>query len=858
LRAEVVREQTRASGGQDGTPSQVAFETVRNKYSKLAGPSIRQITIGGAKPSPDSMAWMKLVFGEEKVAESYGISEVGGIADGGKVLDGVEVKLQAWGEFSPDDTPYPRGELLVRTKEVVIGYVGQEATSRNAFDAEGYFRTGDIVEMAPVVADSGLEGQPFQPDMAWAYRLNVVDRKSNMLKLSAGEFVAPAALEQVYAQGCTLVDMIFVHGEMGGVFLTAVIVIDMGAACLWAAESDESTNDLASNSKLRQAVLGQLRDSASSAGLRPFEVPRAVFLTTEPFTIANGLLNPTGKFSRRMAAKHYSTELEAMGGESTGVEEGEEDGAQVFSQERLIRRLGSLVAAALAGQQLAAQSEDTTPLNLLGVDSVGVITLCSRIDHDVSGAFGGVSVQARVLAAPQSDLSLVSLRELIVAQLAPTADSTSANDAIDWAAECSVPESLLQPLSAAESETRSQPAPKGVLITGVTGFLGAAVLQQTLRSAAFEGSSVYCLVRPPRGALGHELESAATQRLQEEMQKQGCWDDSMAVALSAGRLKVMPGDAAADWLGVVGGEQAFHTLGTSVSVIIHMASMVNHAYGYRAMKQVNVDAMNTIVALARIGGAAVQYCSTISVLSDDDASADNAEAKEGSAAAIEAVGGYAQTKWVAEQRLRCAANAGVIGPALILRPGLITPATADGQTPGATNMKDWLTRFVHGAIQVGGYGVLEDETETDGVMYITAVDHAADCVCAFASQLHAGTLPEVSCSTRHLPLTVSMGAREWLQMIARSPHLAAAGHKMRALTQSEWSAAMDSLPESNPLFVFRATHRLGLGGIAGHGHAAATAALAGAVPGSDRLVQPPLPYTQADVDAMVQFVLAHG
>ena len=68
MRAEVVREQTRASGGQDGTPSQVAFGTVRNKYSKLARPSIRQITIGGAKPSPDSMAWMKLVFGEEKVA----------------------------------------------------------------------------------------------------------------------------------------------------------------------------------------------------------------------------------------------------------------------------------------------------------------------------------------------------------------------------------------------------------------------------------------------------------------------------------------------------------------------------------------------------------------------------------------------------------------------------------------------------------------------------------------------------------------------------------------------------------------------------------------------------------------------
>ena len=55
------------------------------------------------------------------MAESYGISEVGGIADDGKLLEGVEVKLEAWGEFSPDDAPHPRGELLVRTREVVSG-----------------------------------------------------------------------------------------------------------------------------------------------------------------------------------------------------------------------------------------------------------------------------------------------------------------------------------------------------------------------------------------------------------------------------------------------------------------------------------------------------------------------------------------------------------------------------------------------------------------------------------------------------------------------------------------------------------------------------------------------------------------
>ena len=119
-------------------------------------------------------------------------------------------------------------------------------------------------------------------------------------------------------------------------------------------------------------------------------------------------------------------------------------------------------------------------------------------------------------------------------------------------------------------------------------------------------------------------------------------------------------------------------------------------------------------------------------------------------------------------------------------------------------------------------------------------------------------LSSVPCVTRHLPLTISMDVSEWLRMIARSPHLSAAGHKMQALAQHECATAMVSRSERNPRLVFRETLSRGLGGIAGHGHSAATAAMAGAVPEIHRLVQPPLPYDRADVDAMVEFVLAHG
>ena len=101
----------------------------------------------------------------------------------------------------------------------------------------------------------------------------MIDRKSNMLKLAAGEFVAPASLEPVYAAHCGLARQVFVHGEMGAAFLVAVVAVDHAAVRAWAAEDGRgaifgacaSIDELVSSAALRQAVLAQLRLSARPA-----------------------------------------------------------------------------------------------------------------------------------------------------------------------------------------------------------------------------------------------------------------------------------------------------------------------------------------------------------------------------------------------------------------------------------------------------------------------------------------------------------------------------------------------------------------------------------------------------------------
>lgn len=68
--------------------------------------------------------------------------------------------------------------------------------SRKNYDEEGYFCTGDIVEYDSV---SG--------------KLNIIDRRKNIVKLAQGEFVAPEYLENIFLQ-CPLVDCIFIYANI--------------------------------------------------------------------------------------------------------------------------------------------------------------------------------------------------------------------------------------------------------------------------------------------------------------------------------------------------------------------------------------------------------------------------------------------------------------------------------------------------------------------------------------------------------------------------------------------------------------------------------------------------------------------
>lgn len=48
--------------------------------------------------------------------------------------------------YTLEDKPFPRGEILVKTPQMITGYYKDVKTTKENF-VEGWFRTGDVGEM---------------------------------------------------------------------------------------------------------------------------------------------------------------------------------------------------------------------------------------------------------------------------------------------------------------------------------------------------------------------------------------------------------------------------------------------------------------------------------------------------------------------------------------------------------------------------------------------------------------------------------------------------------------------------------------------------------------------------------------
>ena len=106
----------------------------------------------------------------------------------GKVLDIDTVKIA-------DPNEAGEGEICVKGPNVMLGYFKDEEATRDAFDEDGYFRTGDYGK--------------FTKDGSLA----ITGRKKNLIILSNGKNVYPEEIESEFISVPGVIDVIVYEGQ---------------------------------------------------------------------------------------------------------------------------------------------------------------------------------------------------------------------------------------------------------------------------------------------------------------------------------------------------------------------------------------------------------------------------------------------------------------------------------------------------------------------------------------------------------------------------------------------------------------------------------------------------------------------
>ncbi|AUX33954.1 MULTISPECIES: thioester reductase domain-containing protein [Sorangium] len=346
----------------------------------------------------------------------------------------------------------------------------------------------------------------------------------------------------------------------------------------------------------------------------------------------------------------------------------------------------------------------------------------------------------------------------------------STASAVDWQAETVLDSTIgfQRPPSAQATE------PQRIFLTGATGFLGAYLLDELLRTSE---ADIYCLVREDERA-------RAAQRLRTHLERLGLWDGSRE-----GRIIPVAGDLAMPLLGL--SRSRFDALAEQLDVIYHNGGHVNFFLPYAALKAANVLGTQEILRLAACGQTKpVHYTSSMAVFFGRT-HIDAGRVSELDTPVLEPGlrSGYVRSKWVAEQLVLAARERGL--PAAIYRTIRITGHSRTGVT---SNWTDLLNRLLKGCILLGSYPSLTIDVPMLPVDYVS---RAMICLSRQARSLgrafhlfHPRPIPwrELVCMVRAsgYPL-VERDYDQWLLELKRA---AAADHPERESLAQLWLLLM--------------------------------------------------------------------
>src|ERR1700722_3541341 len=640
--------------------SQVLVE--QRQYS-LGGRFIFAMT-GSAPTSPELRTWVESLL-EMHLTDGYGSTEAGMVLLDGEiqrppVIDYKLVDVPDLGYFATD-RPYPRGELLLKTPNMFPGYYKRAETTANVFDADGYYRTGDVfAETAPD-------------------HLVYVDRRNNVLKLAQGEFVTLAKLEAEFGNS-PLIRQIYIYGNSAQPYLLAVVV---------PTEDALAGNDIQA---LKPRIAESLQNVAKETGLQSYEVPRDFIVETTPFTLENGLLTGIRKLAWPKLKQHYGERLEQLyadlaEGQANELSELRRSGTDAPVLATVIRAAAALLGAATTELTPDAHFTD------LGGDSLSALTFGNLLREIFD-----IDVQVGVIVSPANDLQAIAgyIESERQGSKRPSFASVHGRNAVEVHASDLTLDKFIDAPTLAAAPTLPQPAAEGrtVLLTGATGFLGRYLALEWLERMDLVDGKVIALVRAKsdedaRARLDKTFDSGDPKLLAHYQE------------LAADHLEVIAGDKGEANLGL--DPQTWQRLADTVDLIVDPAALVNHVLPYSELFGPNALGTAELIRIALTTKIKpYTYVSTIGVgdqikpskfTEDADIRVISPTRKINDSYA----NGYGNSKWAGEVLLREAHDLCGL-PVAVFRCDMIL---ADTSYAGQLNLPDMFTRLILSLVATG-------------------------------------------------------------------------------------------------------------------------------------------------------------
>jgi long-chain acyl-CoA synthetase len=264
----------------------LAYSKVREAF----GGRVRIFVAGGAPLGMDTVKWFASVG--IAVWEGYGLTETSPLialntprtqrmGAAGMPLKNLELKIAG------------DGELLVRGPSVFGSYWEKPAATAEAFDAEGWFHTGDIAR---------IDSDGF---------LFITDRKKELLKTSGGKLVAPQPIENKLKNHAMVAEAALVGDRHK--FISAILVPNFATLELWARQRGMDTRrraELVADSRVVALYAEIVREVNGS--LANFESVKRFRVVADEWTQESGELTPSMKLKRRVVTERYAAVIDAL------------------------------------------------------------------------------------------------------------------------------------------------------------------------------------------------------------------------------------------------------------------------------------------------------------------------------------------------------------------------------------------------------------------------------------------------------------------------------------------------------------------------------------------------------------------